>query len=212
MTTVNTSSATDPFIAGLLEPNAQRDWNLAKLMVQYPWIHASALESTLADLGNATISADQNGRMLDEISAIRDFYDVSISAMKAQRDNLIVDAVLKHTGLTQVELPGPDDIFMVDDRSIANGVLRQHWATALWEWMESEPEPAENGVATCTMTPDEYCEIPFMIEMSSMPATDNSDYLVIHLTAFFTSSDSTVQHAGDAIWMRHTTKSADDSD
>ena len=201
----------DPCIAELLAPSDQRSWNLANLIGQYPWIHTSALESTIADLGNTTITADQNGRMLDEISAIRNFYDNSVSTMKAQRDHLIVDAVLKYTGLTQAVLPGPDDIFMVDDCSIANGVLRQHWATALWEWMESEPEPDNNGVATCTMTPDEYCEVPFMIEMSSTPVTANSDFLVIHLTAYFASGDSAGEHAGDATWMLHTRRH-DDTD
>ena len=73
---------------------------------------------------------------------------------------------------------------MVDDDSIANSVLRQHWITALWEWVESEPEPDENGVAICNMTPDDYYEIPFFIEMRSMPTPAETDFQVIHLAAY----------------------------
>ena len=157
----------------------------------------------MAGLSETTITPEQNHQMLAEIEHIQNYYALSVDTMQTQRDHLMAEAVLKHAWPEFAALPKAADFFMVDDDSIANGVLRQHWVTALWEWVESEPEPDENGVSICNMMPDNYCEVPFFIEMRSMPAPAETEYQVIHLAAYRHTGDWARTYAGTAIWMMH---------
>ena len=203
MTTIHNSAITVPAIAELLAPREKRDWNLSDLLSNYPWLYASDLDKTIIDLSDTTITPEQNQNMLAEIEHIQNYYALSVNAMRAQRNHLIANAVFKNAWPEFVALPKPNDFFLVDDDSVANSVLRQHWVTALWEWVESEPEPDDNGVAICNMTPDDYCAVPFFIEMRSMPAPADTDYLVIHLAAYMNTGEFAGTYAGTAIWMRH---------
>ena len=203
MTTALNSAITDPAIAELMAPSDKRDWNLTNLLGNYPWLHASNLDKTMAGLSETTITPEQNHKMLAEIEHIQNYYALSVDTMQTQRDHLMAEAVLKHAWPEFAALPKTADFFMVDEDSIANGVLRQHWITALWEWVESEPEPDENGVAICNMTPDDYCEIPFFIEMRSIPTPAETDFQVIHLAAYMDTGDLAGTYAGTAIWMMH---------
>ena len=203
MTTATNSVITDPTIVELMAPSDKRDWNLTNLLINYPWLHSSNLDQTMAGLAETTITPEQNHNMLREIEQIQDYYALSVDTMQTQRNHLIAEAVLKHAWPEFATLPKPKDFFMVDDDSIANGVLRQHWVTAMREWVESEPEPDEKGVAICNMVPDDYCEVPFFIYMRSMPAPAETDHQVIHLAAYLDTGDFAGTYAGTAIWMIH---------
>ena len=203
MSTINTEGITDPAIVKMLAPSNARPWNLNDLLTSYPWNHESDLKSVVLDLTNTVVTSDQDDNMLDEIARIEQRHDLAITTLNAQLGHLIVDAVIKNTWPEETSLPHPHDNLMVDLRSLANGVTQQHWRTALMEWLESEPEPDDNGIAECTMTPDDYCQMPFMIEMKSIPTAGDPDFLLIYLDAFFDIDEQAGQHVGSAVWRMH---------
>ena len=194
---------TDETLKSLNRRRDDVDWTLQDLVNNYPWMHEDGAESVAADLCRITLTVEQADTLLESVQQTVKRYDAVVGTILAERNNVILEAVLNATGIEDDPLAALDPVLMADLDSLANGVTRQHWWTALCEWVDVSPDPDMHGVAVCTLEPDAYNQIPLFIEMRSS-AAQGDDFEVVTMMAYHDTDEGQLRRsnpAGTAIAM-----------
>lgn len=179
------------------------DLDLASAYRAYPWPNLEASENSLMNLAANPLRQEAADAAQQRALQVVQQHAQAMQTLASQRDAAVIDVILDTAQVSAPLLPDPHDYFCVDFDSQAAGVLRQHWTLAMWEWVESIPEPDQRGIASCTLVPDDHCALPYFIEMKTIPNAFDPEYELVQLNAFHHDGELAGQHAGAAFWMRH---------